>query len=184
MHFWPILRSVPIFGRGVADDWLWALNLSPGFFGQGIVTGLAISLHMFVGTLVGWVILAPLAKRKGWAPDPIDDWESGGRAWIIWISLSGLLADAIVNLIWLSVRPFWAAVCKQRAGISRSRSISDSHAWQPGNLSPKTPLLNHSPQSRCNSRVAPSISSIPGIGFIISTIICILAVCIIFRHLF
>jgi len=36
MYFVPILRSLPIFRRDLARQWLWTANLSPGYFGQGI----------------------------------------------------------------------------------------------------------------------------------------------------
>jgi OPT family oligopeptide transporter len=35
----------------------------------------------------------------------VDDWESGSKGWIVWVSLAIMLADAIVNLSWLVLRP-------------------------------------------------------------------------------
>ncbi|KAK0645770.1 OPT oligopeptide transporter protein-domain-containing protein [Cercophora newfieldiana] len=105
MYFAPILREVPVFGHNAAKEWLWQVDLSPGFFGQGIITGPVIPLHMLMGAIVGWGILSPYAKRSGWAPGSVDDWETGSRGWIIWVSLAALLADALVNLAWLTFRP-------------------------------------------------------------------------------
>ncbi|KAM7214454.1 oligopeptide transporter [Rhypophila decipiens] len=107
LFFIPTLHQVPIFGHGAATTWLWTLDLSPGFFGQGIIMGPAISLHMLLGAILGWGVLSPYAKHRGWAPGDVGDWSTGSRGWIIWISLASLLADAFVKLCWLVLRPVW-----------------------------------------------------------------------------
>lgn len=73
MYFVPLLCDFPIFGSPIARNWLWTLNLSPGFIGQGIITGPVIPLHMLAGTVVGWAILPPIAKTAGWAPSDVRD---------------------------------------------------------------------------------------------------------------
>ena len=50
--------------------------------------GPATTLHMLLGAIIGWGILSPLAKSKGWAPGPVEDWSSGSKGWIVWISLA------------------------------------------------------------------------------------------------
>jgi len=60
---------------------------------------------MLLGALIGWGILSPLAKSKGWAPGPVEDWSSGSKGWIVWVSLAIMLADSIVSLGWLLLRP-------------------------------------------------------------------------------
>ena len=60
---------------------------------------------MLLGAVVGWGILSPLAKSKAWAPGPVEDWDSGSKGWIVWISLSIMLADSIISLGWLIIRP-------------------------------------------------------------------------------
>lgn len=67
--------------------------------------GPATTLHMLLGAIVGWGILSPLAKRKGWAPGSVDDWTAGSRGWIMWVSLAIMLADSVVSLGWLLLRP-------------------------------------------------------------------------------
>ncbi|SPO00488.1 related to permeases - unknown function [Cephalotrichum gorgonifer] len=98
MYFFPVLRSLPIFGRAAAQTWLWTFNPSLAYVGQGIIMGVETTLHMTLGAVVGWGILSPLAHRRGWAPGPIDDWDSGSKGWIVWVSLSIMLADAVINL--------------------------------------------------------------------------------------
>ncbi len=43
MGFVPILHELPIFGLHAAKEWLWTVDLSPGFLGQGIIIGPFIS---------------------------------------------------------------------------------------------------------------------------------------------
>lgn len=97
-YFLPILRNLPIFGTVAAEAWLWTLNPSLAYVGQGIIMGPSTTIHMLLGAILGWGVLSPLAKNKGWAPGPIGDWESGSKGWIVWTSLAIMLADAVVSL--------------------------------------------------------------------------------------
>lgn len=45
-YFFPILRNLPIFGTTAASMWLWTLNPSLAYVGQGIIMGPATTLHM------------------------------------------------------------------------------------------------------------------------------------------
>ncbi|OHE91595.1 OPT oligopeptide transporter [Colletotrichum orchidophilum] len=104
-YFFPALRSIPIFGTDAAGIWLWTLNPSPAYIGQGIIMGPETTLHMLLGAVIGWGVLSPLAKYRGWAPGSIDDWETGSKGWIVWISLAIMLSDAIVSLSYIAFRP-------------------------------------------------------------------------------
>ncbi|KAM4059313.1 OPT oligopeptide transporter protein [Hirsutella rhossiliensis] len=104
-YFFPVLRNLPIFGAAAAQTWLWTLNPSLAYVGQGIIMGAETTLHMTLGAVVGWGLLSPLAKSKGWAPGPVDDWEHGSKGWIVWVSLAIMLSDAIVSLGYIALRP-------------------------------------------------------------------------------
>ncbi|KAF5586723.1 hypothetical protein FPANT_7159 [Fusarium pseudoanthophilum] len=108
-YFFPILRNLPIFGSAAAHTWLWTFNPSFAYIGQGIIMGTETTLHMLLGAVVGWGILSPLAKSRGWAPGDVDDWEHGSKGWIIWISLAIMLADAIVSLAYVALRGIFAS---------------------------------------------------------------------------
>jgi OPT family oligopeptide transporter len=93
-------------------------------------------MHMLFGAVLGWGILSPLAKARGWAPGPVDSWEDGSKAWIVWISLAIMLADSIISLGWLVVKPLvnraprWMALFRStRAGrwVALRLQSSDSH---------------------------------------------------------
>ncbi|KAM3512781.1 hypothetical protein MY11210_003566 [Beauveria gryllotalpidicola] len=103
-YFFPILRNMPVFGTAAAQIWLWTLNPSLAYVGQGIIMGTETTMHMALGAIVGWAILSPLAKYRGWAPGPVDDWDRGSKGWIVWISLAIMLVDAVVSLGYLATR--------------------------------------------------------------------------------
>ncbi|EED21489.1 oligopeptide transporter, OPT family, putative [Talaromyces stipitatus ATCC 10500] len=103
-YFIPQVRDLPIFGLSLAQNWLWTLNPSPAYVGQGIIMGPSTSMHMLLGAVLGWAILSPIAKHKNWAPGPVSDWANGSKGWIIWVSLAIMLADSIINLGWLILR--------------------------------------------------------------------------------
>ena len=104
-YFVPQIHNVPIFGLTLAYDWLWTLNPSPAYVGQGIIMGPATTMHMLLGAIIGWGILSPIAKHRGWASGPVEDWETGSKGWIVWVSLAIMLADAVISLGWLILRP-------------------------------------------------------------------------------
>lgn len=89
----------------MSDVWLWNLNPSPAYVGQGIIMGPSTTIHMFLGSLLGWAVLSPIAKYEGWASGPVSDWNTGSKGWIVWVSLAIMLADAIISLGWLILRP-------------------------------------------------------------------------------
>lgn len=126
-YFVPQLHDIPIFGLPLATNWLWTLNPSPAYIGQGIIMGPATTLHMLLGAVIGWGILSPLAKHKGWAPGPVPDWTNGSKGWIVWISLAIMLADSLVSLGWLVLRPLIALA---RAIYPTAKETFYSHTWR------------------------------------------------------
>ncbi|KAG9245113.1 oligopeptide transporter-like protein [Calycina marina] len=105
-YFFPILRNLPVFGVYLANSWLWTLNPSLAYVGQGIIMGPATTTHMLIGAVVGWGMISPLAKSRGWAPGLVGDWESGSKGWIVWMSLAIMLADSVVSLGYIALQPF------------------------------------------------------------------------------
>jgi OPT family oligopeptide transporter len=106
-YFFPVLRNLPIFGSTLARNWLWTLNPSLAYVGQGIIMGPATTTHMLIGAIVGWGILSPLAKYKGWAPGEVDNWETGSKGWIVWVSLAIMLADSVISLGFIALKPIF-----------------------------------------------------------------------------
>ncbi|KAL4806646.1 OPT oligopeptide transporter protein-domain-containing protein [Aspergillus unguis] len=134
-YFVPQVRDIPIFGASLAHNWLWTLNPSPAYVGQGIIMGPSTCAHMLFGAFLGWGVLSPLAKARGWAPGPVDSWEDGSKAWIVWVSLAIMLADSIVSLGWLIVKPIAGKAPKLMNKLSHTRF----GAW----VVSKSPKLPH-----------------------------------------
>ncbi|KAG6001078.1 hypothetical protein E4U21_004697 [Claviceps maximensis] len=135
-YFFPIIRNIPIFGMVAADEWLWTLNPSLAYVGQGVIMGTETTLHMVLGAIVGWAFLSPLAKWKGWAPGPVDDWEHGSKGWIIWVSLAIMLVDAIVSLGFVGMRSlFFSDLLNIKVYLNRTIPSQGYFAryllWQP-----------------------------------------------------
>lgn len=126
-YFIPHLHDIPMFGLTLANKWLWTLNPSPAYVGQGIIMGPATTLHMLLGAIIGWGVLSPLAKHKGWAPGPVSDWTNGSKGWIVWVSLAIMLADSLVSLGWLLLRPLVTAA---KAFYPSARETFQSHTWK------------------------------------------------------
>ena len=198
-YFIPQVREIPILGLTLANDWLWTLNPSPAYVGQGIIMGPSTTLHMLIGAVLGWGILSPLAKSNGWAPGPVKDWLTGSRGWIVWVSLAIMLADSVVNLGWLALRPMITSILRRHPHMGESlrqgrifailnasrgtyaplEEIEDSSDAQTLTTIPnlQTRKLSQSsipepdapPHQLINNRIST-------IGFILSIVLCILAV--------
>jgi OPT family oligopeptide transporter len=127
-YFVPSVRKIPIFGTTLASTWLWTLNPSPAYVGQGIIMGPATTIHMLLGAIIGWGILSPLAKKRGYAPGETSDWEHGSKGWIVWVSLAIMLADSIINLGWLVLK----LLMKHAPGWTRAltRNSRNSSSWK------------------------------------------------------
>jgi len=106
-NFVPILKNIPLgtyLGLPVLTAWSWTLQPSPSYFGQGLIMGPKTAVSMLLGTVVGWGILAPMARAEGWAAGPIQDVGTGARGWLLWVSLAIMLADSAVSLSLLSAK--------------------------------------------------------------------------------
>ncbi|KAI8971671.1 OPT oligopeptide transporter protein-domain-containing protein [Mycotypha africana] len=102
-YFFPVLYALPVFNwltlnRIDFRSWEWYFTPSLSYIGQGMIMGLPVTLSMLAGCIVGWGLLSPLAYFSGWAPGSIDDWQSGAKGWILWISLGIMISESIISL--------------------------------------------------------------------------------------
>ena len=152
---------------------------------------------MLIGAIVGWGILSPFAKHQRWAPGEVDDWETGSRGWIIWVSLAALLADASVKLSSFILQPIWRYCCAIAALGAASWKGSDhdreSQSHRNGSnqyLIVSTEIDNRSdatrdrhPLSHANnnqSSKSPTTLRRLGLSFLVSVLACTLAMHMIF----
>ncbi|KAG0149202.1 hypothetical protein CROQUDRAFT_40290 [Cronartium quercuum f. sp. fusiforme G11] len=122
----PVLYAIPVFDifGPVAHTWLWWFTPSLAFVGQGIIMGFHTVYSMNLGMLVGWGLLSPLAKSRGWAPGDVGDSESGSKGWILWPALSIMMVESIVSLS--SVLLSYIIQQRQRHHHHIARSIHSS----------------------------------------------------------
>lgn len=116
--------------------------------------GPATTLHMLLGAIVGWGILSPLAKSKGWAAGPVSDWATGSKGWIVWVSLAIMLADSVVNLGWLVLRPL---IKNGPAHFSQLREYTKKYSWSAVlrlNNSPKDDYIATGPPNSSTSLIS------------------------------
>lgn len=199
-YFFPGLRNVPIFGSTIAHDWLWTLNPSLAYVGQGIIMGPSTTAHMLLGALVGWAILSPVAKYNGWAPGPVDSWQNGSKGWVVWISLAIMLADAVVSLadvllkelrgpMTTIVAEIWKRVLRKRHTRFESDSDASDRLLQgeaAGRRSSSVDILALSDLAK-NDMDAPLDQLVSfrvvSVGLALSVVFCVLAIQVVFGHL-
>lgn len=58
------MKAIPVFGQHLSKTYLWNLQPSPAYIGQGIIMGLPTVSYMVFGCVLGWAVLAPLARHK------------------------------------------------------------------------------------------------------------------------
>ncbi|KAI8388029.1 OPT oligopeptide transporter protein-domain-containing protein [Radiomyces spectabilis] len=102
-YFFPIITALPVFNWLTFNminlrAWEWYFTPSLSYVGQGVIMGLPTTLSMLLGCVVGWGILSPMAYYAGWAPGPIDDWKTGSKGWILWVSLGVMISESVVSL--------------------------------------------------------------------------------------
>ena len=169
---------------------------------------------MVLGAIVGWGILSPYAKHKGWAPGPVDDWTTGSRGWIIWVSLASLLADASVKLVWLLIQvlskrflanghqsghldAFWKTHVRPRLPgyrpeeyhpVAREPSQQSESDQEDTDLTEEIRLIRTGQSDLLPAEEEPVdggvvIPKVLGVGFLLSLVICTLAVHVIFGNI-
>lgn len=135
-YFLPVLYSVPVFywvGLPAAQAAGFFLNLSPAMIGSGYMSGMRVSLSMFVAALIGYGVLGPLYLCRGVNhAGTIDAFtmgcHGGGllaehtsgppflvmRGWLLWVSITVIFADQVVSLL-MQYRSIAAAFTSQES---------------------------------------------------------------------
>ncbi|CEP11788.1 hypothetical protein [Parasitella parasitica] len=173
-YFLPAVNAIPIFNWitfGLIDfnAWQWYFTPSFSYIGQGIIMGLPTTLSMLLGCVVGWGVLSPVAFFAGWAPGPIDDWKTGSKGWILWISLGVMIAESCVSLLVVFVRAIVQTVRrKQEERLYTSVSNGDESIQEE--------MIEHVFQEEVVDVDAPMSQQVSGkvatIGLIASSALC------------
>lgn len=188
--FFPILRSIPVFGNYLSRNYKWEFQPSPAYIGQGIIMGPLTVSYMLFGAILGWAVLVPLSYYKKWVDGDIDDWKSGGQGWILWISLSIMISDSLVTFVTVTIKAVIEAMRNVRSkrmntdNVENRREelllISNMNDGEENSISynspPNTPL---SADIEKNHSIGFSTSIF---GMIFSSLLCVLAVRLIFKE--
>lgn len=133
-----------------------------------------------------------------WAPGPVDDWETGSKGWIVWISLAIMLSDSLINLGWLILRPtirHGPALITQYRILLRDNSFREVITFQAHNTSGYSPLgIEDADEHRRPRSVGtdPDYDALPSnlistritiVGLILSSALCVGAVHYTFANL-
>lgn len=196
-YFFPMLKSLPIFGTYLNDHYLWNFQPSPAYVGQGMIMGIATVSYMLIGCILGWGVLGPLALHKGWV-DPnsdVHDWEKGIQGWILWCSLSIMVADSLVSFIVITVKSIVKFIMvDDKAGLLNSL-IDDSfdsmlleeethinnsrRNTSVGGRYDTIKLVNRDHEHEVESKFLVNCTTVVS-GVIISTIMCVILIVFLF----
>jgi hypothetical protein len=78
---------------------------------------------MLFGCIIGWGILSPIAHFSGWAPGPVNDWKTGSKGWILWISLGIMISESIVSLIIVLIKQIIVIVRQRHPDVLHQSNI-------------------------------------------------------------
>jgi hypothetical protein len=146
--------------------------------------------HMLLGAIIGWGILSPLAKSKGWAPGPVQDWATGSRGWLVWVSLAVMLADSIISLSGIVIEPVTRAAFNKRGLRGRQSDYEPLPAEEEEEETPgHFPGLRRRFGARNNQDETPEKDADPSFlvpnsivfwGLAASGVLCIVAIRVVF----
>lgn len=107
---------------------------------------------MLVGAVIGWGILSPVAKNKGWAAGPVGNWDTGARGWIVWVGMGLILGDSLTGLAWAIIKPLqpWAW---RRLRIQRLRKTQRQEPRE------RAPLLREDSHARPTQPMSDAVVS-------------------------
>ncbi|KAH6982281.1 OPT oligopeptide transporter protein-domain-containing protein [Ilyonectria sp. MPI-CAGE-AT-0026] len=115
------------------------------------ICGPSINASTFLGALLGWGILSPIAKHNGWASGPVGDWENGSRGWILWVGIGLILGDSLVGIAWIVLK-----LCSSRASYVLRTILPPWLGRSNSAPSEQTPLLADSSDSNHQGGAATS----------------------------
>jgi hypothetical protein len=93
---------------------------------------------------VGWAVLVPLSRNKGWASGSARDMTDGGRGWILWIALAIMTTDSLISIIPVATEFVFNmnSIFKSHANIMRGVNLTgDGEVEPPSRLVPGSWIL-------------------------------------------
>lgn len=165
-HLYPFVQLIH------ADSDLCA-TLTPPFCLQKQM-GFPTTLSMNLGMLVGWGVLSPLAKHKGWAPGDVSSSTDGARGWILWVALAIMASESLISLLPILISTSRILLARYRLARERngrpSRLYDQHNHDEASSSSPRTtpfdyesPTSNEPEDPEPPHRLVPTTWVIPGL---------------------
>jgi uncharacterized oligopeptide transporter (OPT) family protein len=129
----PLEKWFELTVLATATAWGFKLYLGPSLFGAGFLMGPRVVLSLLFGAVLGYGVLAPLAKSQGWAPGEISNYQNGAKGWILWPGVALMVCEALASL-GLSWRTFARAFTfsSGATNIDRDRERIPNSWWMGG----------------------------------------------------
>eukprot|EP01084_Bolivina_argentea_P182766 315469_1 len=189
-YFLPVLHNAPIFGT-TAAIYLWNIDFSLSYVGQGMIAGTNVGLSMLLGAIIGWAILGPMAVIKDWVQPngPNIDWQNSEEGWVLWVSLSIMLGESLTSLFIILFKAIIPILCCRNNTIIQHEhtgaEMSAIHTNNPQGLNQT--LLDKIDNKTINSVkipiVEPDEDNIPSkiwmSGLLVSCLFCIISLSLI-----
>lgn len=110
LYDWHFFNWIAVWGAPKAqyiDNWGWYFEITPAFFGAGILSGTNASLSFYAGSIMAWAIIGPALVATGRAVGR-DVSEPGGLPYRSYYSMSprdptSVNASPRYNLLWIGV---------------------------------------------------------------------------------
>lgn len=149
LHNWHIFTWFYIWGgyknRAIAaENWGWYIQLTPAFFGSGMLVGLNAAFSWWGGTFVAWAIIGPILEHYGevvgqpagepgtkWeglinygsmADIGADGWTPSPRYWFLWPGVMVLIVYSLTEFL-IHVKIIWTGA--KLAIRSASSTLND-----------------------------------------------------------
>lgn len=131
LHNWHIFTWFYIWsgyknGALNIENWGWYIQLTPAFFGSGILVGLNAAVSWWVGTVLAWGLIGPLLVHYGeCVGKPIGEgkweglvsfgsmsgigspgWVASPRYWMLWPGVMVLIVYSLVEFL-IHIRVVW-----------------------------------------------------------------------------
>ncbi|WP_447976827.1 OPT family oligopeptide transporter [Candidatus Nitrospira bockiana] len=126
LHLWPeAVEGAAWIGRTVVYA---GINLSPALLAVGFIIGLHTALVVFIGGLIGWVILLPLSGWLAGVPPGLSESAAAKAVWstqVRYVGIGAMLAGGLWTLTRLRV-PVWESLQALRDSYRLARSAARS----------------------------------------------------------
>jgi OPT family oligopeptide transporter len=96
-YFIPLIEDPPM--PVLLQRYGFTVHLSPMLLGGGMLSGPRATGSLVLGAIVGWGIIGPIVQARGYAPGAPMSYVNGIRGWILWVGVSVMAADSVIQLL-------------------------------------------------------------------------------------